>query len=333
MKKLQNNLKLLFGLFISGVFLFFAFRKIDFVEMKQSFAEANYLIFIPSLVIIFLSHWLRSVRWQYLLKPIKKISVKHLFSALIIGYMGNAVLPAHLGEFFRAYIIGRKEHISVSSTLATIVIERILDLLSLLLIMAFAIIIYPFPAWVKKSGYILFILTMAIPIFLILLKKYTAQTVGLINQFLKFLPLKFSQRIIEIIHSFVGGVQELESKKDYLIIMIQSIFIWACYWFVLHINFYTFNFIDTYQLTVTSSIVLLVITTISIVVPSSPGYVGTYHLLCQLSLELFGVPRSIGLTYAIVLHALNFVPVIIVGIIFTWREGLSLINLSQKKLD
>ena len=218
MKKIKDNLKLLIGVLISGLFLYFAFRKIDFAAMKQSFAEANYLIFIPTVLIIFFSHWLRSVRWQYFLKPIKKITVKNLFSALIIGYMGNSVLPAHLGELFRAYIIGRKENISVSSTLATIVIERIVDLLSLLLIMAFAIIFYPFPAWVKKSGYILFAFTITIPIFLILLKKYTTKTIAFLNKFFKFFPPKFSQRIIQIINSFVEGVQELESKKDYLII-------------------------------------------------------------------------------------------------------------------
>ena len=299
--------------------------------MKQSFVKANFWLLILSAIIMFISHWFRSVRWQYLLKPIRKIPVTNLFSALLIGYMGNSLLPAHLGEFFRAYVIGHKQKIPVSSILATIVIERIIDLFTLLLIMAFALIVYPFPDWVTKSGYIIFIVTICMFLFLIFLKKYTYRTVELLNRFLKILPQIISHKIITIINAFVDGVRKLKHKKDYFIITIWSILIWFCYWFVFHLNFYTFNLIQPYQLTSTSSLVLLVITTISVVVPSSPGYIGTYHFLCLFSLGLFGVPRAAGLTYAITVHGLHFVPVTIIGLILAWIEGLSLIKLSYKR--
>jgi len=245
--------------------------------------------------------------------------------------MGNSLLPAHLGEFFRAYVIGQKQEIPVSSVLATIVIERIIDLFTLLLIMAFALIIYPFPDWVTKSGYILFVVTICMFLLLILLKKYTFRTLELLNKFLSILPQTLSFKIITIINAFIDGVRELKHKKDYFIITIWSILIWFSYWFVFHLNFYTFNLIQSYQLNTTSSLVLLVITTISVVVPSSPGYIGTYHFLCRFSLGLFGVPPAIGLTYAIALHGLHFVPITIAGLILAWKEGLSLIKLSQKR--
>ena len=331
MKKLNNTFKIAVGFLISGLFLFFAFRKINLDEMKHAFHNANYLIFIPSIIIGFISHWIRSLRWQYLLNPIQKTKVKNLFSALMIGYMGNSILPAHLGEFFRAYVAGRKENISVSSTLATIVIERIVDLFSLLFIMVFALVIYPFPEWVQKSGYIIFFCTVGLFIFLILLKKYSSKTFSFLNIFLKYLPTKIQQRITAIINAFLDGVRELEQKKDYFILTVLSILIWFCYWLVLHFNFYTFNLVDAYNVNVVSSLVLLVITTISVVIPSSPGYIGTYHFLCQLSLELFGVSRAVGLTYAIVVHAINFIPLTIVGFIFAWKEGFSLMNLSRRQ--
>lgn len=331
MRKLSNTFKILLGFIISGLFLYFAFRKIDFFEMKQSFIKANYLILMPTIIVMFISHWLRSLRWQYLLKPIKKISVTNLFSALMIGYMGNSILPAHLGEFFRAYVIGRKEDISASSTMATIVIERIVDLFSLLIIMAFALILYPFPDWVRKSGYIMFFFTIGLFIFLILLKKNISKTMAFLKKFLNIFPQKFSQRIERIIYAFLNGIKGLERKRDYVVIAFLSILIWACYWLFFHINFYTFDLFQTYQINAISSLVLLVITTISVVVPSSPGYVGTYHFLCQLSLELFGVDRSVGLTYAIAVHAISILPIALVGLIFAWKEGISLIKLSQKK--
>lgn len=330
MKKYKNSLKIMLGLLISMGFLFLAFRQLDFQQMKQAFSVANYWLLIPSLIIIFASHWLRSLRWQFLLNPIRKISVRNLFSALLIGYAANNILPAHLGEFVRAFVIGKKRNISVSSTLATIVVERILDVLSLVLIMAFALVIYPFPGWVKKSGYIMFAFAIGLFVFLVLMKVYTEATLKFVQTMLKPLPQSIKTKVEYLSRSFLDGLKPMNSKFDYVIILTLSIVIWSCYWAVIYLNFYTFNLVAEYHLGVTAGLVLLVITTISVVVPSSPGYVGTYHWLCQISLELFNVPRAIGLSYAIVVHALNFFPIFIVGFLLAWKEGIKLSRVQKE---
>jgi len=324
MKKYSNSFKIILGLLVSIGFLFLAFRQLDFQQMKQAFSLANYWLLIPSLVIIFASHWLRSVRWQFLLNPMKKIAVGNLFSALLIGYAANTILPAHLGELLRAYVIGRKREISVSSALATIVVERIIDVLSLVIIMAVSLVIYPFPDWVKKSGYIMFVFAIGLFVFLILMKIYTAATMKFVRTILKPFPQSIRDKVENLSRSFLDGLKPMKSNFDYVIIFLLSILIWLCYGAVIYLNFYTFNLATEYNLTITTSFVLLVITTISVVVPSSPGYIGTYHWLCQISLELFKVPRAIGLTYAIVVHALNFFPIFVVGFVLAWKEGIKL---------
>ncbi len=324
MKRYKNSLKIIFGLLISIGFLFLAFRQLDFQQMKQAFALAKYWLLIPCLIVIFASHWLRSLRWQFLLNPIKKIPVGNLFSALLIGYAANMILPAHLGEFARAYVIGRKREISVSSVLATIVVERIIDVLSIVLIMAFTLVIYPFPDWVKKSGYIMFAFAIGLFVFLVLMKVYTEATLKFICIMLRPFPQSIKEKVENLSRSFLDGLKPMKSKFDYVIIFMLSIVIWLCYWAVIYINFYTFNLVAEYNLGVTAGLVLLVITTISVVVPSSPGYIGTYHWLCQVSLELFHVPRAIGLTYAIVVHAMNFFPIFLVGFVLAWKEGIKL---------
>jgi len=304
--------------------LYLAFRQLDFQQMKQAFSLAKYWLLIPSLIIIFASHWLRSLRWQFLLNPVKKIPVGNLFSALLIGYAANTILPAHLGEFLRAYVIGRKREISVSSALATIVVERIIDVLSIVIIMAVTLIIYPFPDWVKKSGYIMFFFAIGLFVFLILMKVYTEATMKFVRGILKPFPQSIREKVENLSRSFLDGLKPMKSNFDYVIIFLLSILIWLCYWAVIYLNFYTFNLVVEYNLSVTAGFVLLVITTISVVVPSSPGYIGTYHWLCQISLELFHVPRAIGLTYAIVVHAMNFFPLFLVGFVFAWKEGIKL---------
>lgn len=323
MKRNTNVLKIVIGFIVSLFFLYLAFRQLDFSLMKNAFSVANYWLLIPSVIVIFLSHWLRSIRWQLLLNPIKQINANNLFTALLIGYSANTILPAHLGEFIRAYIISREKDVSLSSVMATIIVERIIDVLSIVLIMAFTVFVFPFPAWVKQSGYILLLFSIGLIFFLILSKKYTESTVKIISVFLKPFPQKLKEKILNIFYSFLAGFKSMKSKKDYLIIIILSFLIWLSYWSVFYINFYTFNLINDFNLDITAGLVILVITTISVIVPSSPGYIGTYHWLCQFSLELFAVPRAMGLSYAIVLHAVNFFPVFIVGIILAWKEGIS----------
>lgn len=329
MKKANSGLKIIAGLAISTGFLYLAFRQLDLAQMQQAFALANYWLLLPTLLILFFSHWLRSVRWKILLKPVQTIPATTLFSALLIGYAANDILPAHLGELIRAYLIGRKRNIPASSALATIVVERIIDVLTLVFLMAFTLVIYPFPGWVKKSGYLMFGFAVGLLIFLVLMKTYTDATMKFLRHMMKPLPQSLSERAEQLSRSFLDGLKPLANRWDYAGLIILSLLIWTCYWGVLYLNFYTFNLVANYGLNLTTALVLLVITTISVVVPSSPGYVGTYHWLCQVSLELFHVPREIGLTYAIVVHAINFLPVFLVGLLLAWKEG---IKLSQQNV-
>ncbi len=323
---MNNRRKWILGLIISGVFLYFAFKTVDVKELKSSFLRARYIMILPTLLLIFIGHWIRAWRWHYLLKPIKKISLMNLFSALMIGYMGNSILPAHLGEFIRAYVIGRKEGISKSACLATIVIERMIDLITLLIIMMIGLALYPFPDWIIKSGLVLMILTIAALILLIVLKKRSGARSFFSHHIVSKFPGSISKPLSGMMDSFGSGIRRPKNKRDYITITVLSLLIWIGYWLVLYINFYTLHI---QGLGITASIVLLIMTTISVVIPSSPGYVGTYHFLCQFSLGLFGVSPAVGLAYAIVIHALNIFSLLFVGMFFAWKEGIRLMKLNQ----
>lgn len=327
--KAGNTIKLVLGIIISIVFLYLAFGKTDLSKMKDSFLSAKYWFFIPATLVMFISHWLRSVRWRYFLKSIKTVRVNRLFSATLIGYMGNTVLPAHLGELFRANVVGRNEGIPTSSVLATVVIERIIDVLTLLIIMLIAVFAYPFPEWVTLSGYIMFAGVAGLFVFLFLLKRQHKLTIGLMNFGLNLLPQKISKKLEELVYTFIDGLNGMKKKRDYIKVTVYSLAIWFCYWLVFYILFFSFDLVDGYNLNAVSSLVLLVITTISVVVPSSPGYVGTYHFLCMKSLALFGVPAEVGLSYAFIAHGISIIPTAVVGFVLAWKEGIS--RLSQKE--
>ena len=165
----QHKVKLSIGILVSALCIYLAFRKVDFSEMLQAFQTANYWYLMPAAGIIFFSHLLRAFRWRYLLDPIRRLDISDLFSSLIIGYAANTFLPAHLGEFLRAYVLGKNQKIPMSPVFATIVVERIIDVFSLLALMLLALFIYPFPEWVIESGYIMLAGTIGLLIFLIFL--------------------------------------------------------------------------------------------------------------------------------------------------------------------
>ena len=317
---------------LSLLFIFLAFRKVDFSQMGRAFAGADYWLLAPILAVIFISLLLRAWRWQYLLAPIQQVQIPVLFASLAVGYMANTFLPAHLGEVVRAYHARGKTGIAASVIFATIVIERLIDIFALLLLMGLALVVFPFPGWVQKSGIIMLVLVVVLFALLLLMKKYRRQTLAISDRLTGFLPATVSQKINELIDQFLNGIVALKHAGHYLAVGISSILIWVCYALTFQLLFYAFDFTSLYHLPGSAALVALVITTISVVVPSSPGYVGSYHFLCQLSLGLFAIPKGPALSYAFVMHAINIFPVFFLGLFIISREKISLAALAKEKL-
>jgi len=330
-RKTRSGLKLGFGLAVSAFFLYLAFRQVDLDKMGQAFKTAHYPLLLIATFMLFVSHWMRAWRHRYFLEPIKSISTSSLFSALMIGYMANTFLPAHLGELLRAYLIGEKEHIPKASAFATIAIERIVDVLCLLILMGITFIVYPFPREVRLSGYLTFASVAALVAFLLILKKRPERVLSAVETVSRPLSKKLSNKLVELLRSFRDGLVPLKHRHHYIVVTVLSGLVWLCYAGIFLIAFYAFDFVETYALPWSASLVVLVITTISIVVPSSPGYVGTYHWLCMVALGLFGISQSPALSFAIVVHALSIFPVALLGILLAWKEGISISKVERPR--
>lgn len=331
-KSSKNKINLVIGVLISLLCLYLAFRKVNFIEMFQALKNANYWYLIPAIATGFFSHFLRAFRWRYLLDPIRRFSLGRLFSSLIIGYAVNTFMPAHLGEFVRAYVLSKKEQIPMSPVFATIVVERIIDVFSLFALMVLALFVYPFPDpdLVIKGGYFMLAGSVGLLVLLIFLKKATSTTMRFLGIFLTPFPDTFEQKIKSMLEKFIEGIVPLNKWYDYITVGILSLAIWACYGYIFHLCLCAFDFIITYQLIWSASLILLVITTIAVVVPSSPGYVGTYHYLCQITLAMFGVPAGAALSFAAVVHGLNFLPVLVVGLLFAQKEGMAILKMTEE---
>jgi uncharacterized protein (TIRG00374 family) len=327
----QSNWKLWAGVLVGTLFLYLAFRKVDFDQMWISLKNAHYGYLLPAVLMVIFSHFLRAFRWRYLLDPLERADTHSLFSALMIGYGANMIMPAHLGEFLRAYVLARKRQIAMGSVFATIVTERVVDVFSLVLLMFLAVLCHPVPTWVVKSGFIMLASVFALVIILIFLKKWPTKTDALLRFTLKPFSERVGSRLIGGIERFFSGILLLKRRRDYIEVVVLSAGIWVCYGLVFYFCFQAFDFIETFHLPWYAGLILLVITTMSVVVPSSPGYVGPYHYLCQVSLAMFAVPESPALSYALVVHGVNFLPVLALALVLAGYEGLRIYSLDFKE--
>jgi uncharacterized protein (TIRG00374 family) len=199
--------KLYIGILVSVVFLYLAFRKVDYTELWQALKGANYWFIIPNIILGIFTMWMRAFRWKYMVNPIKKVGLGRLFSSVMIGFMGNNVLPARLGEFIRAYSLGSKENISKSASFATIVVERLFDGFSILFILWATLLLFPFPEWVKRGSNLFLLMNLGLLFFLIFLEIKTDSTVKFFQYIFRILPHKLRMKAEEILLKFISGLK------------------------------------------------------------------------------------------------------------------------------
>ena len=324
--KIKIDLKLWSGIAISGFFMLLLFRKIDFNQLWRALLTVDYRFIVLAVTATFASYLLRAVRWRYLLIPEKLIPLSSLYPATIIGYMANNLLPARLGEFVRAYILAQKEGLQTATVFASLVIDRLFDGFTVMLILLVTLFTLKLPqgmtdaeSALKTGGVVTFALYAGIIIFLILLKRQTMRTLHWTGVLLKPMPQKFSDRIILMLGSFIGGIRISSKGRHICALLLSSLLIWVCCIIPVYSVLLGFNI----KLPVAASMFILVLLVFAVMVPASPGYIGTYHYACFKGLSAFGIPESTAVTVALVIHAVGFFPVIIAGVYYIWKNKLS----------
>ena len=328
----SHDKKLWIGIGISLFFLFLLFRKIDFHKVLSAFREMDYFYILPAVFSTFISYFFRAVRWKYLLLPLKKTRLTVLFPATIIGYMANNLLPARLGEFVRAYVLGEKEGLGFGAVFASLVLDRLCDGFSVLLILLvtfFTVILPPGMEHVQHGlvtgGYVTLAIYLLVILFLVILKKRTMMTIGMISSLLKPFPAKVSDKIIPLLGSFIEGLRLSSRPVELFALLFTSALIWGFAIWPVDLLLRSFGII----LPFTASMLILVFVVFAIMVPASPGYVGTYHAACVYGLMAFNIEREKALSVALIIHGVSFIPVILAGFYYLWRDKFSLLELRK----
>ena len=324
------------GLLISVTFLYIAFHNVDLNLLYLSIKSTNLPFLIPVVMLTVFFYLIRALRWFHLLEPIKKIGLSNLFSSIVIGFAANCVLPARLGEFIRANYIGRMENISKSSSFATIVIERLFDVFTILLILLFVILFTDFPSkWestenaLKTGGFFLLVLFIMSIFLLIGLKKKTQTFLNIFEHFLFFIPQKIRQKIVNMLKDFGNGLVLVKGPSQLLAVIFYSLTLWCLTTFQIYILGLSMGM----SLPFLAPFFILILLCLSVTLPSAPGYIGTFHLACQYGLIFYGFSKEKALSMAILLHAAGFIPTVILGLIIFLLQHISLRSLTNEQIS
>ena len=315
----MRNWKFWASLGVSILFLAFALRGLDLQRFWQIVREANYWWILPGVAVYFVGVWLRTWRWRSMLLHVCPIPVTRLFPTVVIGYMGNNVYPARAGEVLRSYVLRRREAVPMSASLATVLLERIFDGLVMLLFIFVTLPFAPLPPTYRLFVFILSALFLILFLIFMLLAARPQRMSSLYTLLVdRLIPHRWRTIAHGLFDRFIIGLQSLRSPRELSQIMIFSLLIWLIetltYWIVMH----------AFSLNLSFSVLMLMTAVVNLftTIPSTPGYVGTFHAPGIAILMQFGLPQPIASGYTVVLHIALWLPITLLGAYYMLRQSI-----------
>jgi hypothetical protein len=267
---------------------------------------------------VLLTNWAKAMRWRLLFYPRHSLlSVRSCLFGVLIGQLANNLLPARLGELVRAYLIGESSTISKVFALATTVVEKALDSVMLLLLVALLSLWMPMPPWLRRSSLTISGILVVLLLGVILLASQRKRIGGVLDGWIEKHPALAFLRIFGRLVEASGELSALRNAQVELQLWGWSVLIWmlavatnALIQRAVHLD-----------VSPLASPLLLVVLMAGTILPTSPMQIGVFHYLCVLTLTLFGVGQDVALSYAFLLHLVVYLPIIVGGVLGPWVQG------------
>lgn len=334
------------GLIGSALFLvIFVVMFVEFGQLVDILGSANYVYVIPSLVFYVLALWFRTVRWRFLLKPVMKGETQRaLFPVVVVGYMANNLIPVRIGEFVRAYHLSLRERISMSAGVGTVALERLADMVSLLLLLGSAVSVgfVGFGSFVGElandvmGGLPILILIAILPfigvlVLLILtyfiIRSSSENIETTFRSSLQFLPDRFQDRSVRVMINLLSGLTVVRSPKAFLNVIALSLLVWVCeicMYYLIALGFDIRSSFGSELQFIAAIAVFGSAANLAGVFPSSAGSWGPFDAFGAAALVALGLDSSVAAAYALTVHVVLWAPVTIAGIALLLADSTSL---------
>lgn len=287
------------------------------INIKAAFEKANYFWIVLSMILIIGSHWSRAVRWKMLLEPLGyKPKTSNTFFAIMVGYLANLALP-RLGEVSRCGILNRYEKVSFEEAFGTVIAERAIDMLCLIVVFFITLImeldvIYSFTnekiiSPLKNKIISITHQPIKIIILLLIIALFVGIALFLKNKIKGSALVKFKTMLL----GFWNGLKAIKNIKSPGLFIAHSVFIWFVYYGTLHLSFLAFD--ETAKLGIGEALAVLIFGTLGIIFV--PGGTGAYQALVMETLKLFAVSFSTAFAFAWTVWASQIIGILIMGLI------------------
>jgi hypothetical protein len=310
---------------LSVVFLWLAARGVELSLFWESLQECNYLLLVPALATLAVGVAIRSWRWQLLFAPATRPPFPAVLRALLVGQLFNVVLPMRAGEAARIVVLHQDVRTSRAESLGTVAVERLYDVLGLLLLLLVATPFLPEVTWLRRAAFLAAVLLALAAIGAVIVARYGARPVRVALRPLARLPRVTRTHVEGIADRLVYGLGALHRPS----LAAPAFLLGVASWLVLALSCWLVLASFDLGLGYGAGILILVTTTLSLVIPSAPGGLGVFEAGGVLALSAFGVDESTALSATVVLHALTVFPFVVAGAIVLHGHALRLRSARQ----
>jgi glycosyltransferase 2 family protein len=322
--------KAVIGVLLSAALLYYTFRGVDLREVLREIGRADPLLFFLGTSAVTFVFWLRAWRWRVILRPIRDTTFRARFAAVAIGFMGNNLLPARIGEFMRALSLSRQEPVPVVASFGSLVVERLLDAICVIGFLFLATTLPGFPGLGGGGGSGMDFAAIARGVgafvafavgVLFLLVLYPHRTVYVLERVAeRVLPERARRPLVDALEAFLSGVGVLRDARLLTHAVGWSVLLWGVnalgFWFGLR----AFGL----DVPLVGALFFQSCIALGVSLPSAPGFFGSYHAAARVVLVgLWALPEVPALAFAAGFHLAGFIPITLIGLYFAWRTDFS----------
>jgi uncharacterized protein (TIRG00374 family) len=330
--------RLLLGALLAAVLLALFFRGVDWTALGRALRDARPWPLAGLVLVTIAVYASRAWRWGDLLAPLGRVGYPDLFSATMVGFASALLIP-RAGELLRPWLVSRRHPIPTSAGFATIILERLVDLITVLALFALYLFVLPPPA-AQIEGRLIELLklggaatgagALAVLAFLLALHANADRVVGAAERLLARAPRWLSEPLGRVLHSFSAGLAVLRAPFPHLArIGAQSLLVWL----LIALGFYLNHLAFRIDLPFHATFLLIAFLVVGVAIPT-PGMVGGFHAFYLIALhQVYGVDRATAAAAGIAAHALTNLPILVFGLALLGREGLSLGRVAEVTRD
>lgn len=308
----MNKLMTALGIAVSGLLLWLAVKDTDFAQVAASFRGANVLFAAPLLLGLAGFYFLKAARWSDILSPAARFTARELLPAVMSGAAGNNLLPAHMGELVRIYLLGREFRLSKAGLLATLIVERVFDVVGVLLLLCGVLFSANAPASLRPAVLFLLVVAVAGATLIYLMAGHSAWLMKVFERHGRRLPPAARGKAATLVGHIASGFGALRERRLFYRILANSVLQWLLMSACVHFALRAFAIDVPYH----AAIVVLTVVVAGLTLPTSPGFVGTIQYCFVLGLTPFGVDSSRALAASIFYHTLLWFAVTGTGLYF-----------------